>query len=58
MTFFQKQKEENYYSLRNPKYLVSKQKFNGTYGINTTSFRGPEIWKDLPQEIKAESFQI
>ena len=46
------QKQENYYSLRNPRSLVSKRKFTTTYGINTISFRGPQIWHDLPHEIK------
>ena len=40
------QKQENYYSLRNPRSLVSKRKFTTTYGIE------PQIWQDLPQEIK------
>ena len=46
------QKQENHYSLRNPRSLVSKQKFTTTYGIDTISFRGPQIWQDLPQEIR------
>ena len=46
------QKEENYYSLRNPRPQVSKQKFTTTYGIDTVSFRGPQIWHDFPQDIK------
>ena len=46
------QKQENYYSLRNPRSLVSKRKFRTTYGIDTISFRGPHIWKDLPQDVK------
>ena len=29
------QKQENYYSLRNPKSLVSKRKFTTTYSIDT-----------------------
>ena len=40
------QKQENYYSLRNLRSLVSKRKFTTTYGIE------PQIWQDLPQEIK------
>ena len=43
--------QENYYSLRNPRALVFKRKFTTTYGINTTSFRGPQIWQDFPQDI-------
>ena len=46
------QKQENYYSQRNPRSLVSKRKFTTTYGINTISFRGPQTWQDLPQKIK------
>ena len=46
------QKQENYYSLRNPRSLVSKRKFRTTYGIDTISFRGQHIWQDLPQDIK------
>ena len=42
------QKQENYYSLRNPKSLVSNRKFTTTYGIDTISFSGPQIWQDLP----------
>ena len=40
------QKQENYYSLRNPGSLVSKRKCTTTSGI------APQIWQDLPQEIK------
>ena len=46
------QKRENYYSLRNPSSLVSKRKFTATYGIDTISFRGPQIWQDLPKDVK------
>ena len=46
------QKQGNYYSLRNPRSLISKRKFTTTYGINTISFRGSRIWQDLPQDIK------
>ena len=48
---FQKQKK-NHYSLRNPRSLVSKWKFTTTYDIDTISFRRPQIWQDLPQDIK------
>ena len=44
-------KQENYYSLRNPRSLVSKQKFTATYGIDIISFRGLQIWQYLPQDI-------
>ena len=46
------QKQENYHSLRNPSSLVSKRKFTTTYGIDTITFRGSQIWQDLPQDIK------
>ena len=46
------QKQETYYSLRNPRSLVSKRKFTTTYGIDTIFFSGPKIWQDLPQNIK------
>ena len=46
------QKQENYYSLRKPRSLASKWKFTSTYVIDTISFRGPQVWQDLPQDIK------
>ena len=46
------QKQENYYSLRNPRSLVSKRKFTTTYGIDTISFKVLQIWQDLPRDIK------
>ena len=42
------QKQKIYYSLRNLRSLDSKSKFTTTYGIDTISFRGPQIWQDLP----------
>ena len=50
MTSFKK--KENYYSLRNQRSLVSKRKFTTTNDFGTISFRGPQIWQDLPQEIQ------
>ena len=50
MTFFKNKK--NYYSVRNPRSPVFKRKFASTYGMDTISFRGPQIWQDLPQDIK------
>ena len=44
------QKQENYYPLRNQSSLISKRKF--TYPINTISFRVPQFWQNLPQDIK------
>ena len=46
------QKQENSYSLGNPASLVSKRKFTTTYGIDTISFREPQIWQDCPRDIK------
>ena len=46
------EKQKNYYSLRNSRSLFSKRKFTTTYGIDTISFRGSQIWQDLPQDIK------
>ena len=46
------QKQENYYSLRNPRSLVSKRKFTTTYGIDAISFKVLQIWQDLPRDIK------
>ena len=46
------QKQENYYSLRNPSSLVSRRKFRTIYGIDIISFRGPHIWQDLSQGVK------
>ena len=40
------QKQENPYSLRNPRYLVFKRKFTTTYGIVTIFFKG-KIWQDI-----------
>ena len=45
------QKQEDYYSLRKPSFLVSKRKFIATYEIYTISSRGPQIWQDHPQDI-------
>ena len=45
------QKQENYYSLRNPKSLVSKRKFTATYEIDTIFLKGPQIWQDSSMQI-------
>ena len=47
------QKQEKYCSLRKPRSLGSKRKFTTTYSIDIISFRGPQIWQDLPQVIKS-----
>ena len=49
------QKQENYYSLKIPRPLVSKRKFTTTYDIDTISFRGPQIWQDPPQNIRTSN---
>ena len=36
--------QENYYSLRNPRSRDSKRTFTATYGIDTVSFKGSQIW--------------
>ena len=36
---------------KKPKSIVSKLLFT-TYGIDTISFRGPENWQDLRQDLK------
>ena len=46
------QKQENYYSLRNPRSLVSKRKFTTSYDFNTISFRGRQIWQDFVNTLK------
>ena len=46
------QKKENCYSLTNPKFLVSKQKFITSYDIDTISSRGLQLWQGFPQDIK------
>ena len=43
---------ENCYSLTNPKFLVSKQKFITSYDIDTISSRGLQLWQGFPQDIK------
>ena len=46
------QKQDNYYSPRNPRSLVSKRKFTTTYGNDTISFREPQTWQGFHQNIK------
>ena len=43
------QKQGNYYCL--DETLVSKWKFIAIYGIDTISFKEPQIWQDLLQNI-------
>ena len=37
---------------KNPRSLVSKRKFSAIYGVDTVSFKGPQIWQDLARDIK------
>ena len=46
------QKQDKYYFLKNLRSLVFEWKFTTTYGIDTNSFRAPQIWQGLPQDIK------
>ena len=45
-------KNEETITLRNSRFLVSKRKFTTTYSIDTMSFRGFQVWKELLQDIK------
>ena len=45
-------KNEEAITLRNSRFLVSKRKFTTTYSIDTMSFRGSQVWKELLQDIK------
>ena len=45
-------KNEETITLRNSRFLVSKRKFTTTYSIDTMSFRGSQVWKELLQDIK------
>ena len=40
------------YDLRNQIILASKHKSTIKYSINTIAFKGPEIWKNNPLEIR------
>ena len=40
------------YDLRNPRMLTSKLKSTIKYGITTIAFRGPQIWQNIPLEIR------
>ena len=40
------------YDLRNPRILASKHKSTIKRGINKITFRGPQIWQDIPLEIR------
>ena len=49
---FSKTKKRNYYCLRNPRFLVSSWKFLIADGIGIISFKEPQIWQDLLEEIR------
>ena len=40
------------YDLRNPNILASKHKSFKKCGIDTTDFKGPQIWQNNPLEIR------
>ena len=40
------------YDLRNPRMLASKHKSTMNYGINTIALKGPQIWQNIPLEIR------
>ena len=40
------------YDLKNPRVLASKHKATIKYGINTIVFIGPQIWQNIPLEIR------
>ena len=47
------------YDLRNPRLLASKHESTMKYGINTISFKGPQIWQNIPLEIRnSESLSL
>ena len=47
------------YDLRNPRILASKHKSTIKYGINIIAFRGPQIWQNIPLEIRnSESLSL
>ena len=47
------------YDLRNPRILASKHKSTIKYGINTIVFKGPQIWQNIPLEIRnSESLSL
>ena len=47
------------YDLRNPRILASKHKSTTKHGINTIAFKGPQIWQNIPLEIRiSESLSL
>ena len=47
------------YDLKNPRILASKHKFTIKYSINTIAFKGPQIYQNIPLEIRnSESLNL
>ena len=40
------------YNLRNPRSLAYKLKSTVRYGLGTIAFKAPQIWQDIPLEIR------
>ena len=40
------------YNLRNPRTLASKHKSTVRYGLDTIAFKVPQIWQDIPFQIR------
>ena len=50
---------ENFYNLRNCQQLAGSTKKTTKMGLETISYRGPQLWNLVPQEIKeSASFLI
>ena len=52
------QKQENYYSPRNPSSIVCKQRFTNNYDMYSIYFRVPLIFQDFPPDIQNSEPQI
>ena len=47
------------YDLRNPRILAFKRKSTIKYVINTGAFKGPQIWQNIPLEMRnSESLSL
>ena len=47
------------YDFKNPRILASKHKSTRKYGINTIALKGPQIWQNIPLEIRnSESLSL
>ena len=52
-------KEDCPYSLRNPRSLTTNCKSTAKYGIDSIVYKGPQIWKTLPTDLRnSESLSI